>query len=296
MAFNPPSSPVTNQIYSAASGQNWLWDGTQWQPYNPPLGEAAITAANAINAGSATSLYNGPFVISNVVPNVGMPYRTVGVLKGTNGIVGPATAGTDFVAPNVTTQGSISATGNITSSGAITGNTILANAPLAAGTTGPIGYGAMSYADVNRLATFQTTVNGYSQVEIQNTSSGTSASADMVVANNISTSTTYYGDFGINSSTFSGTGSFGAPNTVYLTATTGDLAIGTTTSNAIHFVIGGSATDAVTINTSGALAVNGSFGTSGQILISSGSSAAPVWGTNISLGLIRALAVNCILP
>jgi hypothetical protein len=86
----------------------------------------------------------------------------------------------------------------------------------------------------------------------------------------------------MNSSGFSGTGSLGAANNVYLTATTVDLALGTTTSNNIHFVIGGSSTDAMTINTSGAVAVNGSYGTSGQVLTSGGSSAVPTWTTPIS--------------
>jgi len=81
----------------------------------------------------------------------------------------------------------------------------------------------------------------------------------------------------MNSSGFSGTGALNGANNVYLTSTSADLAIGTTTSNAIHFVINGSATDAVTINTSGAVAFNGSYGTSGYVLQSNGSGSAPTW-------------------
>lgn len=116
---------------------------------------------------------------------------------------------------------------------------------------GAFAYGTLGYSDSNHLATFQTAVNSYSQVEIQNTQAGTAASADMVVGNDLTTATTYYGDFGINSSLFSGTGSLSLPNATYLTATTGDLSIGTTTSNAVHFVIGGGAADALTIATTG---------------------------------------------
>ena len=122
-------------------------------------------------------------------------------------------------------------------------------------TKGAISYGTLGYSDSNHLATFQTAANAYAQVEIQNTQAGTSASADMVVGNDLTTSSTYYGDFGINSSLFSGTGSLGLANAVYLTATTGDLAIGTTTSNAIHFVINGSATDAMSISTAGLVTI-----------------------------------------
>ena len=122
-------------------------------------------------------------------------------------------------------------------------------------TKGAISYGTLGYSDSNHLATFQTAVNAYAQVEIQNTQAGTAASADMVVGNDLTTASTYYGDFGINSSLFSGTGSLGLANATYLTATTGDLAIGTTTSNAIHFVIGGSATDAMSISTAGLVTI-----------------------------------------
>jgi len=38
----------------------------------------------------------------------------------------------------------------------------------------------------------------------RNASSGTTASSDIVVSNNLGTDTTYYGDFGMNSSTFTG--------------------------------------------------------------------------------------------
>jgi hypothetical protein len=119
------------------------------------------------------------------------------------------------------------------------------------GTQGAFAYGTMSYSDTNRLATFQTTVNTYSQVEIQNTNAGAAASSDMVVGNNNTTSTTYYGDFGMNSGGWAGTGAFNSPNNVYLTATTGDLAIGTTTANAIRFAVNGSTTDALTISSTG---------------------------------------------
>jgi hypothetical protein len=138
--------------------------------------------------------------------------------------------------------------------------------------------GVLSFNDTNIVISSQVSANTYVQGVIQNTSSGTAASADFIVANNLSTASTYYGDFGINSSTFSGTGSLSAANATYLTATTGDLALGTTTSNAIHLVINGSATDAMTINTSGAVAFNGAYGTSGQALLSNGSSAVPTWG------------------
>jgi len=144
-------------------------------------------------------------------------------------------------------------------------------------TAGAFSYGTLGYSDVNIFGSFTSSVNTYNQIILQNTNSGTAASTDFVVSNNNGTATTYYGDFGMNSSGFSGTGALGAANNVYVTSTSADLAIGTTTSNAIHFVINGSATDAMTINTSGALALNGLYGTSGYLLQTAGSGGAPTW-------------------
>jgi len=104
---------------------------------------------------------------------------------------------------------------------------------------GAFSYGTLTYADVNHLATFQTTVNSYAQVEIQNSNAGAASSADIVVGNNNTTASTYYGDFGMNSSGWAGTAPFNSPNNVYLTSTTADLAIGTTTANSVFFATNG---------------------------------------------------------
>ena len=120
----------------------------------------------------------------------------------------------------------------------------------------PLDIGAPAYVDSGVFEQLTGGSNNYQQMVIQNTTTGTSASADHIVSNDLGTSTTYYGDFGINSSTFSGTGNLDAANATYLTATSGDLSLGTVTSNAIHFVVGHSATDAVTIATTGVTSFN----------------------------------------
>ena len=58
----------------------------------------------------------------------------------------------------------------------------------------------------------------------------------------------------------------------------------------------------LTLNSSRAVGVGAgpSFGTAGQVLTSAGSAAAPTWTTitvpaSISIGLVRAIAINCIL-
>ena len=139
--------------------------------------------------------------------------------------------------------------------------------------------GTLPYTPANALITAQSSATSYNQVIISNTNGGATASADYIVNNDLSTDTTYYGDFGMNSSGFTGTGSLSQANAVYLTSTTADLAIGTTTSNSIHFVIAGGATDAMTINTTKSVAFNGSYGTAGQVLTSGGSTGVPTWTT-----------------
>ena len=178
----------------------------------------------------------------------------------------------------------VPSTGTFSSTILSGGNVIATASTTASATTGAFSYGTLGYSDTNILASFQSNVNAYNQMVLQNTNSGATASTNFNVSNNNATSTTNFGEFGINSSGFSGSGAFSAAGYVYLASASTDLAIGTYGSNSIHFVIGSSATDAMTINTSGALAVNGSYGTSGQVLTSGGSGAVPTW-TTVTAGL-----------
>jgi 6-phosphogluconolactonase (cycloisomerase 2 family) len=161
--------------------------------------------------------------------------------------------------------------------------------------TGAFNYGTLGYSDQNTLASFQSSVNTYNQVVVQNTSSGTSASADLTISNNLGTATTYYANFGINSSTFSGTGSLALPNATYVAtaggATASDLVLGTfssTAPGAIRFVINGSGTDALNINTSSRTFVGGSTSATALLHVAAGTasaSTAPVKftsGTNLT--------------
>jgi len=101
------------------------------------------------------------------------------------------------------------------------------------------------------------------------------AQADVIVNNNLSTDSSYYGDFGINSSVFSGTGSLSLPNATYLYSANGDLAIGTSTSNALHFVVNSSATDSLTISTLGAVSVTSTAATNvGMVVVGAASQSA----------------------
>ena len=118
--------------------------------------------------------------------------------------------------------------------------------------TAPVYIGTASFTAAGTL--LQATSdpgNTFNQIIIQNTDSGSAASTNFIVNNNLGTNTTYYGKFGMNSSTFAGSGSFNLPNAVYLDSRSGDLSLGTLTSNSIHFVVNNGSADTLTIGTAG---------------------------------------------
>jgi hypothetical protein len=179
-------------------------------------------------------------------------------------------AGTGTV-NGITLTGTVTSAGNLTLGGAISGNIAPSQVTI----------GATTFTPSNYLISGQSSVNSYNQLVLQNSNSGATASCDIAVNNNNGTDTTYYGNFGINSSGYTGSGAFNAPNAVYMTSTTGDLAIGTTTSNAIHFVVNNGATDAMTISSAGAV----SLGT--PLAVASGGT-----GSNIGTMGFKNLLIN----
>jgi hypothetical protein len=113
----------------------------------------------------------------------------------------------------------------------------------------------------------------YIQDMITNGSTGATASADYVVNNALSTDSSTYGDFGINSPNFTGTGSLNLPNATYLYAQGGDLTLGTSTANSVHITTSGAATDAVLVGPGNTTQVatlidsSGATGLPGQVLL-----------------------------
>ena len=145
-------------------------------------------------------------------------------------------------------------TGTDTATGVVTGAT--ADIPLSTLATYVLTSLTLSYADTGLLASLSGTVNSYVQAVIQNKSNGAAASANYNVSNDQATATTNYGEFGINSSGFTGTGAFNQPGYVYLASGSTDLAIGTYGLKAIHFLANNSATDAFTVNADNTVTMN----------------------------------------
>lgn len=117
---------------------------------------------------------------------------------------------------------------------------------------GAFSTGNLSYSGTGISATFTGNINSYSQVVVGNSNNGAAASADVILSNDISTDTTTYGSLGINSSGWAGTlgtTSLNAPNVTYLTSTSSDLVLGTTTANGIRVSLNGAA-DSLAISSS----------------------------------------------
>ena len=87
------------------------------------------------------------------------------------------------------------------------------------------------------------TIDNYLQLNIQNNSSGTAASSDVVATADNGNETTNFVDMGINSSNYSSTGILGGINTAYLYSTGRDFSIGNASaSRNLLFFTGGTAT------------------------------------------------------
>jgi len=80
---------------------------------------------------------------------------------------------------------------------------------------------------------------------------------------------------GMNSSGFTGSGAFNGAGNAYLDVIGNDLAIGTLSSNAIHFVVNGGTTDAATISATGVFSLPG-LSTNGLLKTSGGTGAVSV--------------------
>jgi hypothetical protein len=151
----------------------------------------------------------------------------------------------------------------------------------------------LTYNASNSAQTNGATVAGsYLQNVMQNKSGTAGASTNFAVSNDLGTDSTYYGEFGMNSSVFSS----GAPadffslnNGVYYSGHDGDISYGSGNGYKTYLAWGTTGNKAHVINATGAIGLNTNitgttnFGTSGQPLISGGSSATPTWGT---LGII----------
>jgi len=199
------NATITNAVWNGtiiASG----YGGTGLTTFTGANNALYSTSSSALTAGTlpvaaggtgATTLTgyvygNGtsPMTASTTIPTSALTGNFVTTVSGTaNQITASPTTGAVVLSlPSTVTTGAYIATENITGSL----------------TAGAYSYGTLGYSDVNIFASYTSNVNSYNQIVLQNTNStGNLASADYIVSNNLSSSTTYYGDFGMNGASFS---------------------------------------------------------------------------------------------
>ena len=149
-------------------------------------------------------------------------------------------------------------------------------------------------ASNSAYASGATVSSSYLQFLMQNASGTAGASTNYVLSNNLGTDSTYYGEFGMNSSVFSASTPadfFSINNGIYFSGHDGDVSVGSGNGYKTYLTYGTAGQSSHVINASGAIglstnlgttpALSGTtgYGTSGQVLTSGGSAAAPTWTT-----------------
>jgi hypothetical protein len=115
----------------------------------------------------------------------------------------------------------------------------------------------LGYSDTGIVGSFTSTVAGYNQVIVQNKSTATNASSNLNVSNDAGTAGSNYAELGINSSTFTGSGSFNIAGASYVASASTDLTLGTYGAYNVHFVTNSNTTDAMTIFNDGGISLGG---------------------------------------
>jgi hypothetical protein len=271
-AFLPASVNwgTTTANFGGTTISNATWNGTTIATGYGGTGLTTFTANAAVYATSNSSLTTGTLPV--VAGGTGLTTLATGRIPygdGSNALA--SSANLTFLNNTIESQ-YFSATADISANVAY----------------GAFRDGTLGYSDTGIFGSFVHAENGYGQWILQNTSSGNAASADYIVSNDLGTKGTYYGDFGINGSTFAGTGSLALPNATYLYSANGELVLGTITNNGVRIVTNSSNVDAMTINSTNAVAFNGNFGVNTYLLQSTGNATAPIWQSpaNISAGSV----------
>ena len=154
-----------------------------------------------------------------------------------------------------------------------------------------VGGSLNSVSDTGIIASFVGTSSTYVFTALQNKTTSATSYSSYALYNDLGT---VYGEIGMNSSTYLySTAGFpnnalSTANAFFLEAGSGaELVLGTYGSNGIHFLTNGNSgtVEAMTINSSNAVGFNSSYGTSGQVLTSGGSSASPTWVAQSTLAV-----------
>ena len=194
------------------------------------------------------------------------------------------------VVTNLTGTASININGSVGATTAYTGAFTYISTSSTTNTTPVLSYNASN----SNLSLGATVASTYLQAVMQNKSGTAGASTNFAVSNDLGTDSSYYGEFGMNSSVFSTSTPadfFSINNGVYYSGHDGDITYGSGNGYKTYLAWGTTGQSAHVINATGAIGLStnlgttpagsgtSGFGTSGQVLTSSGSGAAPTWTT-----------------
>jgi len=240
-----------------------------------------------VNAGINSSNYGASVTVGGTG---GSSSTTLTVASVTSGnllygsvITGTGISGTVTITTQLTATGSAAASPTYVSGGGTSSNQFyvsslagIAIGYLVSGTGVPSG---------TFVGSFTSTGNGINLVNAAGTNVNFTIQAagtyNFYVPGGVGTYTMSSAQTIASSTTITGqvAGSFNQPNNGYLYSFNGDLVVGTYSANPLRLTTNNNAIDGITIGTSNQIAFNGSYGTSGQALLSGGSGAAPTWGT-----------------
>ena len=224
---------------------------------------------------------------TNVATALAVAVGSAGSIVVNGGALGTPSSGT---VTNLTGTASININGTVGATTASTGAFTYLSTSSSTSTTPTLSFNASN----SPYAAGATISGAYLQLVLQNKSATAGASTNYVLSNDSGTDSTYYGEFGMNSSVFSASTPadfFSINNSIYFTGHDGDIALGSGNGYKTYLAWGTTGQSAHVINASGAIglstnlgttpALSGTtgFGTSGQVLTSAGSAAAATWST-----------------
>ena len=228
---------------------------------------------------------------TGVATALGVNVGTAGAFVINGGALGTPSSGT---VTNLTGTASININGTVGATTASSGAFTVLSTSSTTSTTPTLGFNASNAS----IAMGATIAGSYLQTMLQNKSGTAGASANYVLSNDLGTDSTYYGEFGMNSSVFSASTPsdfFSINNGIYFSGHDGDVSVGSGNGYKHYFVWGSTGQSAHVINATGALgfstnlgttpALSGTtgYGTAGQVLSSNGSASAPTWVNPSSL-------------
>jgi hypothetical protein len=255
-----PSTATTGAVTLAgtlANTNGGTGQSSAFTQYGMTYANSTTTLATTA-AGTSTTVLHGNASGAPTFGAVSLTADVSGTLPVSNGGTGLTTLTANYI-PYGNGTGAYSSSSTFTFNGTtfVAPAASLSISALSSSNTSNFQVGAVTgFSDTGIIANFVATSNGYTQVVTQNKSNGSAATAEFIAYNDNGTASTNFATVGINSSTYSGTGSINAAGYGYFLTGSTDLVIGTIGANALHMTVNSSATDALSISSTGLINVN----------------------------------------